>query len=281
VVGAIRLIVGSSLLLALVVYRRSWRHRLVRSLRSARELSWLSLAAIAAAAYQTAFFSSVARTGVLLGTVVAIGAAPVFTGLTAAAIGRERPSRRWLAATVIAVVGAAILLWPTDADTIDSFGIMLAVAAGLCYGLYTNSAKELLRSGMPPVPLIAGSLALAALFLSPVVIRDPPSWLADPSGLLMTAWLGVAATAGAYVLFASGLQQLPAATVGTLGLVEPLTAATLGVVALGERPTARAATGAALIFVGLLLVTLRAKGFSPRETALSHGDAQCNDAVAA
>ena len=88
----------------------------------------------------------------------------------AVAITRMRPSGRWLAATMIAVGGAVIFLWPGSINSIDATGVTLALAAGACYGLYTNSAKELLGAGMPAMPLIAGSLALASLMLSPVVI---------------------------------------------------------------------------------------------------------------
>jgi DME family drug/metabolite transporter len=73
----------------------------------------------------------------------------------------------------------------------------------------------------------------------------------------MLAWLGLVATAGTYLLFARGLTRLPAATVSTLNLAEPLTAATLGLLVLGERPGARAAVGALILLTGLALAALR------------------------
>jgi DME family drug/metabolite transporter len=69
----------------------------------------------------------------------------------------------------------------------------------------------------------------------------------------MLAWLGLVATAGTYLLFARGLMRLPAATVATLNLAEPLIAAILGLLVLGERPGARAAVGALSLLAGLIL----------------------------
>jgi drug/metabolite transporter, DME family len=49
--------------------------------RGTRTWFLLVTGAAAAAAYQTAFFAAAARVGVAVGTVVTIGAAPVFTGI--------------------------------------------------------------------------------------------------------------------------------------------------------------------------------------------------------
>lgn len=80
--------------------------------------------------------------------------------------------------------------------------------------------------------------------------------LASPRGLLLTGWVGVVATAGAYVLFARGLTRTRAATAGTLSLAEPLTAAVLGVILLAERPSGAGLAGACLLALGLALTAV-------------------------
>ena len=52
---------------------------------------------VAVAGYQLAFFSAVARTGVAVGTMVAIGSAPVLAGLLAWLVRGEQPPGRWYA----------------------------------------------------------------------------------------------------------------------------------------------------------------------------------------
>jgi DME family drug/metabolite transporter len=100
------------------------------------------------------------------------------------------------------------------------------------------------------------TLGLGAVLLTPVLVGGLDE-LAGSRSLLMVGWLGLVATAVAYLLFARGLRQLPAGTVGTLSLAEPLTAAALGLVALGERPTTQATIGAACLLAGLVMAALR------------------------
>lgn len=65
---------------------------------------------MAVAAYQLCFFASVDRTGVAIGTVVAIGSGPVFTGLLSWLFDRVPPTRRWAGATAVAITGCAALI---------------------------------------------------------------------------------------------------------------------------------------------------------------------------
>lgn len=73
------------------------------------------------------------------------------------------------------------------------------------------------------------------------------------------AWLGVAATAVAYMSFVAGLGRVTAATAGTLSLAEPLVATALAIVVLGERLSAPVAAGSLLLLGGLFVVSVPAK----------------------
>lgn len=102
-----------------------------------------------------------------------------------------------------------------------------------------------------------GALVLIAMVTrGPAVLLGCLRRLTGGASLLMVGWLGLVTTAAAYLLFARGLQHLPAATVGTPSLAEPLTAATLSLLVLGERPAPGAALGAATLLAGLFLATL-------------------------
>jgi drug/metabolite transporter, DME family len=67
----------------------------------------------------------------------------------------------------------------------------------------------------------------------------------------------VVATGVSYLLFQRGLSGLPAGTVATISLVEPVTATLLGVLVLHERLSALTAAGIAVVVGSLLLVTAR------------------------
>jgi drug/metabolite transporter, DME family len=192
---------------------------------------------------------------VALGTLVALASAPVLCGLLARQVMGERLPRGWAGATACAIAGCALLLAPGADAAADPLGVGLALVCGACYAVYTVSAKRVLSAGVDPLAFLAGSVVTGALVLAPVLAAGAGQ-LASARGLALVAWLGLAATALGYVLFARGLARVPAAAAGTLSLAEPLTASLLGIVALGERPSAAGAVGAVLLAAGLALAAL-------------------------
>ena len=158
-------------------------------------------------AFQAAFLTSVTRAGAALATVVALGVAPPVAGLIARVATGERLTSAWVLGTVAAVAGSALLLLSGAGGAVDPLGILHGLVTGTCYGLYTVSAKKLLESGAPTYAVIAATLLVGALILSPSLASDPAAMLA-PRTLALVGWLAVPATALAYVLFVAGLANV-------------------------------------------------------------------------
>jgi DME family drug/metabolite transporter len=252
-VGGLRVALGGALLVALALaFARG--PRLVAVVRQA-PLQTLAAAA-AVACYQVCFFSAVAATGVAMGTVVAIGSGPVLAGGLGLAIG-ERPTWRWAAATALAVAGVAALTVAGRRATVAPAGVLLALGAGASYAVLTVAGRGLVARGHGAADALTVFFGAGALLLLPAWLGQDLRPLASPRGVLATVWLGAGTTVLAYLLFAGGLRRLPAATVTTLGLAEPLTAACLGVLVLAERPAPVAWLGAALVGAGLLAASAR------------------------
>jgi drug/metabolite transporter, DME family len=258
-VGAARIAIGGAALVAVAL--------LTRTLRDG--IRWAPAPVLAGAlgvvGFQLCFFAAVDATGVALGTVVAIGSGPGFTGLFGLALRRERPTRRWALATALAVAGATLLvLAGAGTAAVDPGGIALALGAGASYGLYTVTSKILLEAGHRPEGVMAFAFGLGGALLAPVLALGDAAWLASPGGAALALYLGLIPTAAAYVLFANGLEKLPPPSVATLTLAEPLTAATLGVIILAERPgPVVAALGALLVLSGLLVLAERSRDRAP------------------
>ena len=261
IIGTVRLVVGGIALMAFALMRGV--------LRDGKRWSiWPTLlAALSMAAYQLFFFAGVAKTGVVVGTMVGIGSAPIMTGLLGYLMLGERPGRKWGMATALAVVGCGLLVASGGSIHIDILGILLALGAGLSYAIFTLVSKELLEDH-PPEAVMAVAFFLGAVLLFPLFFRADLVWLFQPRGLVIGLWLGFVTVAVAYTLFARGLKLVPVATAGTLTLAEPLTAATLGVFLLGERITPLAFLGIVLIFTGLVILTLKSNR-SPIERPLA------------
>jgi len=207
---------------------------------------------------QASFFAAVADTGVAVGTVVALGSAPAFTGLFGRLFAGERLERRWFAATVLAGAGVCLLTLGGGSEAeVSAPGIGFAVAAAGGYAGYAVIGKHLLDRGGTPAGVIAAVFGTRALILLPGFALMDTGELLSVNGLALAAYLGVVTTTVAYVLFVKGLKQIGASETATLTLAEPVTAMALGFLVLGERPGAAAVAGAALMFAGLALLALR------------------------
>lgn len=247
--GVARLLVGGLALAAFCPRPSAWRRALRRDV-----LGWVLLAAVATGVYQVTFMHAVDQLGAALGTTIALGVAPVATGLCARWWTRERLATGWMLGTLAAVVGCAVLLNPSATATPSLAGVGLALVSGSCYGVYTVAAKRFLQAGVPALPATTITLVVAGVALSPLVALHPEH-LAAPDSLALIGWTGLAGTALAYAAFVHGLHRTTAPTAGTLSLAEPLLAAALGVLVLHEHLTASALIGCGILLGGLVIVT--------------------------
>jgi len=257
-VGAVRLIVGGLGLVAILPILGVSRAATFALLRRPIVL----LAGLATAIYQVAFFAGVARAGVGLGAVVAIGSGPVLVGVLSWIALRERPTRLWAMATTVCLIGLGCIVLGAGSSTSGTggevlIGLGLVLIASFGYAAYTVIARGLIVSGVDSTSVMAAAFGLGATILVPVAAATSLAWLGSWSGIAMAIWLGLVATTLAYVFFGRALRLLPAPTVATLVLAEPVVATLLGVVVLGERPTALQWLGMGLVAVSLVVVGAR------------------------
>ncbi|GIH22379.1 transporter [Acrocarpospora phusangensis] len=241
--AAARLVIGGAVLALLFVRTRALSRDLL-------------FGAACVAAYQLCFFAAVDRTGVAIGTVVAIGSGPIFTGLLSWTLDRTAPSGRWLAATVAAVAGCAVLVLGGGDGGAEPGGVALALLGGLLYATYAVTAARAIDRGVGSDTVMGTMFGGAAVLMLPVLLLSGADFLATPSGLLTALYLGAATTALAYVLYGRGLRTTPVATAATLALAEPAVAALLGVAVLSERLAPLSWAGLALLAAGLIVAAL-------------------------
>lgn len=258
-VGASRILIGGGALAVLALasggLRGRWPLRLV------------VLSGAGVAVYQLAFFQAVADTGVAVGAIVAIGSGPVVAGALERVVDGHWPGRRWLAATVLATAGVAVLTLASASEaSLSATGIALALVSGVGYATYTIVAKRLMRLGHGPIPVMGSSFGVGAVLLLPVLALGDTAWLHTRDGVALALYLGIVPTAVAYMLFARGLRHLDASEVTTIVLAEPLTATLLGGIVLDERIGFVGAVGAALVLAGLAVLAAPGRPRRP-ETA--------------
>jgi DME family drug/metabolite transporter len=251
-VGAVRQVIGGSVLLVIVLvwWLRVHGRRLPRW---SGKVGWLVLAGACVMAFQATFFFGTRINGVAVGTVIALGSSPLFAGLFEWARGR-RPTRRWLAATGVAVVGILLLSGAIgQAVALQPAGVLASLVAGAGYAGYAVSAGKVVQQGVSAVPATAAIVGTSGLIGAAVLPFTDNAWLAEPRGLAVALWMGAVTVVVAYLLMGAALRHLPSSTAMTIGLAEPLTAATLGVAVLGETLTPLQLVGVLLVLGGIVI----------------------------
>jgi DME family drug/metabolite transporter len=203
--------------------------------------------------------------GVVVGAIATLGTVPVFGGMLVAASRRRRPRTTWLGSTALALGGGVTLpLGGPSSGNRFALGVGEGVAAGLAYTIFTESCRRQVRRGGAPATVMAVTLGLAGILLSPVLALTSLTWLGTVTGLVVATYLAVVTTAGTYLAYGWGLRTTPLDTVVTLLLAEPATAAVLGIAVLHEPRTRWTWSGLALI--GIALVTLTRTGSGSAST---------------
>ncbi|MEU6353788.1 EamA family transporter [Streptomyces sp. NPDC047072] len=254
-IGCAGLVLGG---LLMFLTSRGARALLVRASPGERRL--LALGALAVAGYPVTFYPAVARTGVAVATVIALGSAPVFTGLLSWLTGRSRPTVRWTAATAAAVLGCTLLVLGPEltgrATPMDLTGVALAACAGLSYAVCSLIGGRLITDGHPSGAVMGTLFGAAGVLVLPLVLASGTHWLTTPRGATVALYLALFTVALAYHLFGHGLRHTPASLATSLTLTEPAVAALLGITVLGEHLPAVSWAGLAILFAGLGLLAL-------------------------
>jgi drug/metabolite transporter (DMT)-like permease len=213
--------------------------------------------------FSLAYLSLDAGTGALL-----LFAAVQLTMMGASIVEGERPSVRVWAGSSTAIVGLIVLLWP-GVTAPDPLGALLMVLAGVGWGVYSLLG----RGATSPLSMTAGNFARAlplavvalgvAMALSPA--ESPSRW--EYSGIRLALASGAVTSGLGYALWYRTLRDLDTNTAAVAQLSVPVLAALGGAMLLGEALGLRLALSAAVILVGIALVSTarpRAAGSGPR-----------------
>ena len=184
--------------------------------------------------YQLLFFYSVEEVGVAVGSVVAIATTPLWAATVAFILFKKRPSRFWVSATALAIVGVSLINagGGLQSQRID-WRLLLPIAAGLCYGVEIIAVGKVVEKINPETTMLL-EMGLAAILLFPVIFFFPTEWIFTTRGILVSLGLGVVTAGIAYPCFTYGIKYTSPIVASTLALTEPLMAAALGIFFLHE-----------------------------------------------
>ncbi|MET9833657.1 EamA family transporter [Streptomyces sp. NPDC006385] len=202
------------------------------------------------AVFQTAYFAAVDATGLAVGTVVTLGAGPVFIALGARLTLGERLGRGGVAAVAGALTGLAVLSLGGGGATVRPWGVLLALVSAAAYSVMTLLTRKWGRDGgADAADTSVRAFAVTSLCLLPFALAEGiVPHTAEPVRLgWLLAYIASVPTALAYALYFAGAAAVRSATVSVIMLLEPVGAAVLAVVLLGEHLTAPTLAGTLLM----------------------------------
>lgn len=221
---------------------------------SRRDLAALGLYGASLGAMNLCFYLAL-RT-IPLGVAVAVE----FVGplAVAAASHRSRLDILWLALAA----GGLLLLAPIGGQALDPGGLLLALAAGVFWGLYILFGQAAARIGGGAAT--AFGMVVAAVIVIPFGVASAGMRLLDPAVLPVALAVAVLSSALPYSLEMFALPRLPRATFGTLMSLEPAIGALSGFLLLGQQLSLRQGAAIAAIIAasagaGLSLIAAKAK----------------------
>lgn len=201
------------------------------------------------------FFVLIYLAAQLLPTSIAatiMATSPVPLMLLAWLLTAERPRVNAVAGAGIGITGVALMLL-TGSGPVNPLGVLASVTAMLMSSVGFILAKRWIPPG-GVLPATSWQLLAGGLLLIPVAIvweGSPPAL--DPPALLGFSYVTVVATALAFAAWFTGLRRLPAATVGLIGLLNPVTGVLLGTAVAAETLSPQQIAGLLLTLLGILL----------------------------
>ena len=183
------------------------------------------------------------------------GLVPLWTAIIAAPMLKEPLGAGRIAGFVLGLAGVALIvnLGPVALDARTILAAVAGVAGAALWALAGVMIKQ--RTGrLPPMGLAAGSIAFAAVMMTPFWAEAPPiaAWTLQAVGALIA--MGAFCTGLAYLPFFTLVRDIGPSRTLTVGLAVPVLGILWGWLFLGETVTASMIAGAALVLIALALV---------------------------
>lgn len=201
-----------------------------------------------------------ARTSGLHGVMI-LAALPIFTGLYASLVARRRPGTAWLAGSVVALVGEAVLIGGRAAGEGSGgdatlTGDLVVLAAALVVSAGYVAGAMLPTRGVPSAAATYWGVVLGALVLAPLAtaLLASDGWPeADATAWGAVLFLAVITSIVGYMGWYWALARGGIQRIATLQFLQPLSGFALAAVVLGDSVTLPIAVGSALIVAGVVV----------------------------
>ncbi|MBI5424015.1 MAG: DMT family transporter [Opitutae bacterium] len=228
-VGGGRGLVAAVFLLLVVGHRKPFRW------------GWLPLVTAVAYTACTLLFAAATKLTTAANAILIQYTAPAYVALLGAWLLKERPTRYdWLTIAVV-FVGLAIFLYD-GLRLNDVAGILLAIGSGVAFSVMIVLLR-LQKDGSPIGSIILGNF-FAFLCGLPSILGAP---LPDTQSWIALLLLGVVQLGVAYLIYTKAIKHVTALEAVLIPVIEPILNPIWVMLVLGEKPSALALFGGAIV----------------------------------
>jgi drug/metabolite transporter (DMT)-like permease len=234
-----------ALIMRILKHRWPWRH--------AKELLWISLAAIAvpfllfawAGLHLPSSYSALINTSYVM-----------FGCLFAAWMKVDTLTWRKVAGCLmgLAGIGMIVRLGPIDLSPTVLLACLAALLASICYGIAVPLTKRSL-SRIEPLPVAAMTHAWSMVLIAPLAFYDAPRAQWSTQALIATAVMGIVTSGMAFWLHLRVMRHISSTAAMTPAFMIPIFGVLWGHLFLGEPLSSGMLAGAVLALVAIALIS--------------------------
>ena len=186
---------------------------------------------------------------------------PLSTALLAAAMGVERLVPRKVGAAALAIVGVAIIFLGElrlDVPLTGLIAVFFAATAGALSSVFLKQAPQPSAIAANAIGAAIGVVVCAGVTIA---LGEDHALPTTSAGWFPIAYLTIAGSLGAYVLYTWLVQHWPVTNASMVGVVVPVIAVILGALAKGEQRAPESYLGAVVVLVAVVVALRPSFGF--------------------
>lgn len=187
--------------------------------------------------------------------ILALHTYPVITALIEPVLFREKLKKSDVALAMVAFISVFIMMPELNLSNKTTQGILLGILSGLFFMSRNLMIRKLVKTYTSSTLMFWQTMVTAVVLLPFLFVSDGLPY--SNKSILLLLLLGVIFTALPQTLFASGLKNLSAKTVGILASLLPVYGAIFGYLIHDEQVTIRTALGGGLILMCVIFETVK------------------------
>ena len=208
--------------------------------------------------FNNCYFIAIRQVGVAVASVL-LYTSPIFVTLMSCLFFREKLTGRKVLCLLLAVGGCGLVsgLASGNIGQVSAFGILIGLASGFTYALYSIFSTFALKRYQPLTVTFYTFLfgTAAGLFAANPV--EAVSAILSPAGLLWIIALGVITGAAPYFLYTKGLSGVQPSHAAVIATAEPVVASLIGIFFYREQADLLTVLGITMILGASILLNTK------------------------